>query len=81
MDREAPMSDSPRVNHTSHCDMCSPGMRNQRRTHIGDDHDPGPRIAVCAYHDTAGPPELLPTSLRFARRQWHDTLAAEGGPS
>lgn len=58
------MRDDLRVNHTSHCDLCLPGVRNYARTHIGSEHSPSPRVAVCPAHDVAGPPELLPPVLR-----------------
>jgi hypothetical protein len=58
------MSDDLSVNTTSHCDLCSPGMRNWQRHHVGP--GPGPRVAVCPVHDIAGPPELLPDPFRVA---------------
>jgi hypothetical protein len=64
MDREAPMTYPLRANHTSHCELCSPGVRNYVRTHIGDPNDCGPRLAICAVHDIAGPVEALPSVLR-----------------
>ena len=51
-------------NHTSHCELCSPGMRNYERAHIGDEHSTTPRIAVCPRHDIAGPVGALPVVLR-----------------
>ena len=55
-----------RVNHTSHCALCSPEVRVMVRVHVGDEHSPGPRIAVCPVHDVAGPLEALPTEMRRA---------------
>ena len=59
------MSDFLRVNHTSHCELCSPGVRNCLRAHVGDPNDCGPRVAVCAVHDVAGPVDLLPETMRL----------------
>lgn len=65
------MSDRLSCNTSSHCDLCTPGQRNWRRVRIGDDNDPGPRVAVCPVHDVAGPVDLLPESLRVALDRRH----------
>ena len=57
------MSSDLEVNHSSHCDMCSPGMRNWKRMHLGSPGPDGWRVAICPVHDVAGPVELLPPSL------------------
>lgn len=58
------MSDRLRVNHTSHCDLCTPGVRNYVRVHVGDPNDCGPRVAVCPVHDLDGPVEALSGEMR-----------------
>lgn len=57
------MKDDLRVNRTSHCDLCSPGVRNYVRAHLGEPGD-CPRLAVCPVHDVAGPVAALPDSMR-----------------
>ena len=52
-------------NHSSHCEMCSPGVRNYVRVHVGDPMSEQVRIAVCAVHDIAGPVDLLPEIMRL----------------
>lgn len=60
------MRDDPCVNHTSHCDLCTPGLRNYVRVHIGDTQSTSPRVAVCPVHDVAGPLGALPIALQIA---------------
>ncbi len=68
------MSDRLRVNHTSHCNLCSPGMRNYVRVHVGDDHALGPRIAVCAVHDLGGPVEALSIEMQRVTAAYADAV-------